>query len=98
MMIPPYLKMVPKGIVLSLYVQPRSSCTAFAGLHGLSLKLKVKPPPVNGAANKACQQFLAKLFKVSKSSVMLKSGANSKEKVFLIAGISLDDALDRLPD
>ena len=97
MKIPPYLKVVPKGVVLNLHVQPRSSCTAFAGLHGSSLKLKVQPPPVDGAANKACRQFLAKLFKVSKSSVMLKSGANSREKAFLIAGISLDYALARLP-
>ena len=74
MKIPPYLKVVPKGVVLNLHVQPRSSCMAFGGLHGSSLKLKVQPPPVDGAANKACRQFLAKLFKVSKSSVVLKSG------------------------
>jgi len=97
MKIHPYLKVMPKGVVLNLHVQPRSSCTAFAGLYGSSLKLKVKPPPVDGAANKACQQFLAKLFKVSKSSVVLKSGANSREKAFFIAGISLDYALARLP-
>lgn len=97
MKIPPYLKVVPKGIVLNLHVQPRSTRTALAGLHGSSLKLKIQPPPVDGAANKACQQFLAKLFKVSKSSVVLKSGANSKEKAFLIVGISLDYALARLP-
>jgi uncharacterized protein (TIGR00251 family) len=97
MKIPPYLKVVPNGIVLNLHVQPRSSLTAFADLHGSSLKLKVQPPPVDNAANKACQQFLAKLLKVSKSSVVLKSGANSRKKDFLITGISLDYALTRLP-
>ncbi|MCD6198758.1 MAG: DUF167 domain-containing protein [Deltaproteobacteria bacterium] len=97
MKIPPYLKVVPKGVILNLHVQPRSSRTVFGGLHGSSLKLKVQPPPVDGAANKACRQFLAKLFKISKSSVVLKSGTNSREKAFLIAGISLDYALDRLP-
>jgi len=97
MKIPPYLKVVPKGIVLNLHVQPKSSRTAFAGLHGSSLKLKVQPPPVDGAANKACQKFLAKQFNISKSSVVLKSGANSRGKAFLIAGISLDYALARLP-
>lgn len=96
MKIPPYLKTVTEGIILNLNVQPRSTRTALAGLHGSSLKLKVQSPPVNGAANKACQQFLAKLFKVSKSSVVLKSGHNSREKAFLIAGISLDYALARL--
>lgn len=98
MEVPPYLKVVPKGVVLNLHVQPRSSRTAFAGLHGSSLKLKVQPPPVDSAANNACRQFLAKIFKVSKSSVVLKSGANSREKAFLITGISLDYALARLPE
>ena len=97
MKIPPYLKVVPNGIVLNLHVQSRSSLTAFADLHGSSLKLKVQPPPVDNAANKACQQFLAKVFKVSKSSVVLKSGVNSRKKTFLITGISLDYALTRLP-
>jgi uncharacterized protein (TIGR00251 family) len=97
MKIPPYLKVVPKGIILNLHVQPRSSRTAFSGLYGSSLKLKVQSPPVDGAANRACRHFLAELFRVSKSSVVLESGANSREKAFLIAGISLNYALARLP-
>ena len=97
MKIPLYLKVVAEGIVLNLHVQPKSSRTAFAGLYGSSLKLKVQSPPVDNAANKACQQFLTKLFKVSKTSVVLKSGANSRKKTFLITGISLDYALTRLP-
>ena len=95
--IPSYLRVASEGIVLSLHVQPRSSRTGFAGLQGSSLKLKVHPPPADGAANKACQQFLAKHFKVPKSSVILKSGASAREKVFLIKGISLEKALTRLP-
>ncbi len=95
--IPQYLRVVPEGIVLSLHVQPKSSRTAFAGLYGSSIKLKVQAPPVDGAANRACQKFLAKLFKVSKSSVILKSGAGARNKTFLITGVSLDYVLARLP-
>ena len=95
--IPPYLKIVPEGIVLSLHVQPKSSHTAFAGLYGSSLKLKVQAPPVDGAANTACQRFLAKQFKVPKSSIVLRSGTSAREKGFLIMGVSLDDALARIP-
>jgi uncharacterized protein (TIGR00251 family) len=97
MKVPPYLKVSPKGIIINLYVQPRSSFTSFAGLHESLLKLKVQQPPINNAANKACQQFLAKLFKVSKTSILLKSGANSRKKTFLITGISLEQALNSLP-
>ena len=93
--IPAYLREAPEGIVLNLHVQPGSSCTAFVGLHGPFLKLKVKARPVDNAANKACQRFLAKQFNLPKSSVVLKSGHGSRQKSFLIPGVSLEVALTR---
>ncbi|MGB9711919.1 MAG: DUF167 domain-containing protein [Dissulfurimicrobium sp.] len=85
-----------EGVIISLHVQPRASVTSFAGVFGEALKLKVKSPPVDGAANEECRRFLASLFKVGRSDVKLKAGAGSRDKIFLIKGISLDDALTRL--
>ncbi|RUM36464.1 MAG: hypothetical protein DSY50_02460, partial [Desulfobulbus sp.] len=49
-----FLQVLPDGkILLSLYVQPRSSRNELAGLHGESLKLRLTTPPVDGKANKA---------------------------------------------
>ena len=41
----------------------------------------MKPPAVEGAANKELIKFLAKSFKVSKSDILFKTGQNSKIKI-----------------
>ena len=54
------------------------------GLHGDALKIKLKAPPVDGAANKMCVQYLAKCLKVPKSSLEVISGHTSRSKMILI--------------
>ncbi len=88
---PPFARQVKTGIALRLHVIPKSSRTAVCGLHGDALKIKVQAPPVDGAANKAIQKFLAKKFRVSRSSVQLLTGASSRQKEFLINGIDVKD-------
>ena len=78
----------PSGTVLSLHVQPRSSRNHIVGLHGDSLKIKVTSPPVEGAANKSCFVYLAKLFNLPKSEITLIFGEKSRQKRFLLNGLS----------
>ena len=59
---------------------PNSSKNLISGLLDESLKIKIKAPAVEGAANKELVKFLAKLFKVSKSEVRFKNGESSKRK------------------
>ena len=73
-----------QGILLKVYVQPRSSKNMIVGLHGDSLKIKVAAPPVDGAANKACVQFLAKCLSLSASSLEIITGHNSRTKTILL--------------
>ena len=68
------------GITFKVYIQPRSSKNMIAGLHGDALKIKLKAPPVDGAANKMCIEYLAKCLKVSKSSLEIISGHTSRTK------------------
>lgn len=86
----------PDCVLLSLYVQPGASKTQWSGLHGESLKLRIQAPPVEGQANKALIQFLAKEFGVSKSSISLVKGDTSRFKTFKIQGLNLQKALDTL--
>lgn len=43
-------------------------------------------PPVDGAANKGCREFVADLFDVPKSSVEIISGETSRHKRLRIIG------------
>ena len=55
-----------------------------AGQHGDALKIKLKAPPVDGAANKMCIQYLAKCLKIPKSSIEIISGHSSRTKRLLL--------------
>jgi uncharacterized protein (TIGR00251 family) len=68
------------GIVLNLHIQPRASKSEVCGIQGDALKIRLTSPPVDGAANKLCREFLAELFHVSKSAVEIISGESSRHK------------------
>ena len=80
----PYLKENTDGITLTVFVQPRSSKNMIAGLHDQALKVKLTSPPVDGAANKMCIQYLSKCLKVPKSSIEIVSGHKSRTKRLLL--------------
>ena len=67
-------------VILSIKTVPNSSKNLVCGLLDDSLKLKIKAPAVEGAANKEIVKFLSKLFKVSKSDVVFVGGETSKRK------------------
>jgi len=75
---------------LELKVQPRSSCNQIVGLYGTALKIKLTSPPVDGAANKTCQDFLSKKFGIAKTSIKIVSGESSRHKIVLLKGISYE--------
>lgn len=87
----PCLDETSEGVFLRLYVQPRSSRNQVVGLHDNALKIRLAAPPVDGAANKNCCEFLAKLFGVAKSDVTLVSGDTSRQKRVLIKDGCLHD-------
>jgi len=68
-------------VILRVKVQPAASKNEFSGLYDENaLKIRIKAPAVEGAANKELVKFLSKSFKVPKSSIVFKSGQNSKIK------------------
>jgi uncharacterized protein (TIGR00251 family) len=82
----PFLTTFTDGLVLSVYVQPRSSKNQICGIQGDELKIRLTSPPVDGAANKLCREFVADLFDVAKSSVDIISGETSRHKRLRITG------------
>lgn len=72
------------ALVCRLRVQPRAASSEFAGLFGDRLKVRIKAPPADGAANDALLRFLAKAFAVPRSGVELLSGAGLRDKTVRI--------------
>lgn len=82
-----WLKAVPGGVELSLLVQPRASRTRVLGEHDGMLKLQLAAPPVDGEANAALVEFLAKLLGVPRRQVSLIAGDASRRKRVSIQGV-----------
>ena len=69
-------------VVMRIKAQPGASRSEFAELYGEdAIKIRIKAPAVEGAANKELVKFLSKAFKVPKSEIHFKSGESSKTKV-----------------
>ena len=67
-------------VILRIKAVPNSSKNQIAGLLDDALKVKIKAPAVEGAANKELIKFLSKLFKVPKSEIGFIGGETSKQK------------------
>ena len=68
------------GLVLRLYIQPKTSRDAIIGLHGDEVKVAITAPPVDGQANAHLVKFLAKQFRVAKSQVLIEKGELGRHK------------------
>jgi|SRR5437660_12797547 len=77
-----------QGCILAVRAQPGARKNALAGEHGGALKIKVTAPPQDGRANKALVEILCKTFNVKRSQVELVAGETSRDKRFLIRGLS----------
>lgn len=84
------------GVSFSVKVHPRAKQNAITGEVGDALKLSLTAPPVDGRANQACIEFLAKILKVPQSSVTIASGAGGRNKVLRVAGVTVQYVRDRL--
>lgn len=71
------------GIVFQLKISPNASKNEVIKLTE-GVKVKITAPPVDGKANKCLIAYLAKLFKVPKTSIEILRGETSKEKTLLI--------------
>ena len=85
----PCLRNTAGGVEISLYVQPRASRSKIAGIQGEELKVALTAPPVDGAANKACRIFFARLCNIPRRRVLLVAGETSRHKRLLLEDANL---------
>ncbi|ACM93657.1 conserved hypothetical protein [Nautilia profundicola AmH] len=82
-------------IYIKIKAQPNSSKNKIAGKYGESLKVNIKAPAVEGAANKELIKFIGKEFKIPKSEIAIK-GETSKQKVLIVP--FRDDIIKKLEE
>jgi len=76
------------GWVLPVRAQPGARKAGVQGEQGGALKVAVTAPPEDGRANKALTETLRAALGLKRSQVELLSGDKSREKKFLIRGVS----------
>jgi len=86
------LRETAEGVAIAVRAQPGAKKTAIIGVYGegasAQLKIAVNAPPIEGRANDALVAFLADYFSIPRSRIALLSGETSRNKVFLVRGVS----------
>ena len=77
-----FYKINGNRVSIRIKAQPAASKNEFCEIYGEdAIKIRIKAPAVEGAANKELVKFLSKSFKVSKSDIIFKTGQQSKIKI-----------------
>jgi uncharacterized protein (TIGR00251 family) len=87
-----------EGCVLPVRAQPGAKKIGVLGEHGGALKVAVTAPPQDGRANQALLEALRDVLGLKRSQIELLSGETSRDKRFLIRGVSKADLQARLTD
>jgi len=85
-----------EGCVLPVRAQPGARKNGVVGEQAGALKVAVTAPPEDGRANKALAEALRAALGVKRSQVELVGGQTSRDKRFLIRGLTRADLEARL--
>jgi uncharacterized protein (TIGR00251 family) len=83
----------PEGCILPVRAQPGARKNAVLGEHAGALKVAVTAPPEDGRANQALVELLRKALGLKRSQVELIGGLTSRDKKFLIRGVTKDELI-----
>jgi uncharacterized protein (TIGR00251 family) len=75
------------GFCFDVLVQPRASRKRIGPVQGDRLKIAVTAPPVDGAANKAVVEVVAKALSTAKRNVVVASGVSGRRKTLRVLGV-----------
>jgi uncharacterized protein (TIGR00251 family) len=85
-----------EGCVLSVRAQPGARRAGVQGEQNGALKVAVTAPPEDGRANQALVEVLREALGLKRSQVELLSGQTSRDKRFLIRGLTRAELEQRL--
>ena len=85
-----------EGCVLPVRAQPGARRTGVQGEQAGALKVAVTAPPQDGRANEALAEVLREALGLKRSQVELFAGATSRDKRFLVRGVSAAHLRERI--
>lgn len=86
------------ALTVDILVQPRASRAKIGPMHDGRLKIAVTAPPVDGEANAAVIELLAKQLGIARGHVEVIAGASSRRKTVRLTGVTqaqLDGLINR---
>jgi uncharacterized protein (TIGR00251 family) len=75
-----------ESFTVDVLVQPRASRAKIGPRHDGRIKIAVTAPPVDGEANAAVIELVAKALGISRGSVEVIAGATSRRKTLRVTG------------
>ncbi len=86
-----------RGAAMTVRVTPRARRTEIAGfLEDGILRIRIAAPPVEGRANAALVEFLAKVLSVRKNRIEIVAGDKGLDKIVSITDLSADEVQRRV--
>jgi hypothetical protein len=82
-------------IRFAVRVQPRASRNECTGVHDGAVRIRIQAPPVDGAANDALVDFIARALNVPSRRVHIVGGVAARLKTVEVEGITREQ-LNRL--
>ena len=83
---------------IKVRVLPKSSRTEILGIKDDTYKVKLTAPPMEGKANKALIELLARRLRIGKGRVEIVSGGRSRLKTIRIHGLSSEEVTSFMRD
>jgi len=76
------------AVTVDILVQPRASRPRIGPVHDGRIKIAVTAPPVDGEANAAVIELLARRLGVARGDIAVIAGASSRRKTLRIANVT----------
>ena len=86
------------AITFDVQVVPRASRNRLGPVHGDRLKIQLTAPPVDGAANDALVQLVAKALGRPRGDVAIVRGHTGRKKTIRVAGATRDALFARISE
>jgi uncharacterized protein len=76
-----------QGVLIDILVQPRAARPKIGPVHGDRVKVAVTAPPVDGKANAAVIDDMARFLAVPRQQIEVVSGTGSRRKTVRVRGL-----------